>query len=108
MGRALLVFLGLTVLKQAYSLIPDSVNSSHQASDDNSYHHRQKRLIWITNNGRIAFPPGTKMAITPTLSMPLIRHPPEGLESTFTLSFPFSSEFFHGSFIITLQLIDKS
>lgn len=30
-------------------------------------HSRQKRLIWITDDGRLALPPGTSLIIAPTL-----------------------------------------
>lgn len=55
-------------------------------------HSRKKRLIWITDDGRLALPPGTVLSITPTLSLPLVRHPPEGFLSNITMSFPLTSE----------------
>lgn len=58
-----------------------------------SHHHRQKRLLWITNDGRIALPPGTIMTITPTLALPFVRYPPHGFLSNMTISLPFSIDF---------------
>ncbi|XP_054011595.1 uncharacterized protein LOC128894134 isoform X1 [Hylaeus anthracinus] len=65
--------------------------------DENTYprysHHRQKRLFWITNDGRIALPPGTIMTITPTLALPFVRYPPHGFLSNMTISLPFTIDF---------------
>jgi hypothetical protein len=43
-------------------------------TDANQPHSRQKRLIWITDDGRLALPPGTSLIIAPTLSMPFVRN----------------------------------
>ncbi|KZC06447.1 PREDICTED: uncharacterized protein LOC107194880 [Dufourea novaeangliae] len=56
-------------------------------------HHRQKRLLWVTNDGRIALPPGTIMTITPTLALPFVRYPPYGFLSNMTISLPFTIDF---------------
>lgn len=56
-------------------------------------HSRTKRLIWITDDGRLALPPGTVMTITPTISLPLVRHPLEGFLSNMTMSFPLTIDF---------------
>ncbi|XP_078034616.1 uncharacterized protein LOC144468783 [Augochlora pura] len=56
-------------------------------------HHRQKRFFWITNDGRIALPPGTIMTITPTLALPFVRYPPHGFLSNMTISLPFTIDF---------------
>ncbi|KAH8314633.1 hypothetical protein KR074_004885 [Drosophila pseudoananassae] len=56
-------------------------------------HIRRKRLIWITDDGRLALPPGTALTFTPTISMPLVRHPPEGFFSNLTISFPVTIDF---------------
>ncbi|XP_076165660.1 uncharacterized protein LOC143145803 isoform X2 [Ptiloglossa arizonensis] len=65
--------------------------------DEHSYpryaHHRQKRLFWITNDGRIALPPGTIMTITPTLALPFVRYPPYGFLSNMSISLPFTIDF---------------
>lgn len=63
-------------------------------------HDREKRVIWMTNDGRIALPPGTVMTITPTLALPFVRYPPSGFLSNMTISLPFTSK----STIITSQL----
>ncbi|XP_008545394.1 uncharacterized protein LOC103569710 [Microplitis demolitor] len=59
----------------------------------NEPHHRQKRVFWITNDGRIALPPGTIMTITPTLALPFVRYPPHGFLSNMTISLPFTIDF---------------
>lgn len=56
-------------------------------------HSRKKRLIWITDDGRLALPPGTVLSITPTLSLPLVRYPLEGFLSNMTMSFPLTIDF---------------
>lgn len=56
-------------------------------------HSRKKRLIWITEDGRLALPPGTVMTITPTISLPLVRHPLDGFLSNMTMSFPLTIDF---------------
>lgn len=53
---------------------------------------RQKRILWITQDGRLALPPGTTMVVTPSLSLPFVRYPPEGFFSNMTISLPFTSE----------------
>jgi len=55
-------------------------------------HSRQKRLIWVTTDGRLALPPGTELTITPSLSLPFIRYPPEGFLSNMSISLPFTSK----------------
>ncbi|KAI9562147.1 hypothetical protein GHT06_013112 [Daphnia sinensis] len=39
---------------------------------------------------RIAFPPGTKITVTPTFFLPFVRDLPDGLISNMSISFPFS------------------
>ncbi|XP_011194384.2 uncharacterized protein LOC105219780 [Zeugodacus cucurbitae] len=56
-------------------------------------HSRKKRLVWITEDGRLALPPGTALTFTPTISMPLVRHPPEGFFSNVSISFPLTIDF---------------
>lgn len=56
-------------------------------------HSRKKRLIWITDDGRLALPPGTVLSITPTISLPLVRYPLEGFLSNMTMSFPLTIDF---------------
>lgn len=57
-------------------------------------HSRQKRFLWITDDGRLALPPGTVLSLSPTISMPLVRYPPEGFTSNLTISFPVTSKFY--------------
>lgn len=62
----------------------------HDAS--NEPHSRQKRLIWITDDGRLALPPGTSLIIAPTLAMPFVRYPPDGFHSNISISLPLTSK----------------
>lgn len=62
-------------------------------SQQGKAHSRQKRLLWITNDGRLALPPGTRLTITPSLSLPFVRYPPDGFLSNMSISLPFTSEF---------------
>lgn len=62
-------------------------------TDTNQPHSRQKRLIWVTNDGRLALPPGTTLIIAPTLSMPLVRYPPDGFHSNISISVPLTIDF---------------
>lgn len=56
-------------------------------------HSRQKRLLWITNDGRLAFPPGTTLLLTPTLALPFVRNPPDGFFSNISISIPLTSKY---------------
>ncbi|GFG30649.1 hypothetical protein Cfor_12268 [Coptotermes formosanus] len=60
---------------------------------DDKPHSRQKRILWITNDGRLALPPGTALVITPSLSLPFVRYPPDGFLSNMTISLPFTIDF---------------
>lgn len=43
----------------------DDINESMASSNEsNQPHSRKKRLIWITDDGRLALPPGTVLSIT--------------------------------------------
>jgi len=64
----------------------------HDVDSPDTPHIRKKRLIWITDDGRLALPPGTSLTFVPTIAMPLVRHPPEGFFSNLTISFPVTSE----------------
>lgn len=68
-------------------------DSTSRADDSQKPHSRKKRLIWITDDGRLALPPGTVLSITPTLSLPLVRYPLEGFLSNMTMSFPLTIDF---------------
>lgn len=61
-------------------------------TDSQQPHSRRKRLVWITDDGRLALPPGTTLTFTPTIALPLVRHPPEGFFSNMSISFPVTSE----------------
>jgi len=61
------------------------------AGGSDTPHSRQKRLLWITSDGRLALPPGTALTITPTLSLPFVRYPPDGFLSNMSISLPFTS-----------------
>ncbi|XP_057668939.1 uncharacterized protein LOC130901511 [Diorhabda carinulata] len=54
---------------------------------------RQKRILWVTQDGRLALPPGTTLVISPSLSLPFVRYPPEGFFSNLTISLPFTIDF---------------
>ncbi|CAH1099516.1 unnamed protein product [Psylliodes chrysocephalus] len=54
---------------------------------------RQKRILWLTEDGRLALPPGTTLVIAPSLSLPFVRYPPEGFFSNLTISLPFTIDF---------------
>lgn len=70
-----------------------SADDSDTSTDANKPHSRKKRLIWITDDGRLALPPGTVLSITPTISLPLVRYPLEGFLSNMTMSFPLTIDF---------------
>src|SRR5690349_10972988 len=81
---------------------PRSPKSSDDLKEENrqsSYvpHSRQKRLIWVTDDGRLALPPGTSLIIAPTLAMPFVRHPPDGFHSNLSISIPLTSKFLKSS-----------
>lgn len=94
------------VTKQHYRLqqnIDTTATSEHPPVDDknnkdtfpdssNQPHSRQKRLIWVTEDGRLALPPGTSLVIAPTLAMPFVRYPPDGFHSNLSISIPLTSE----------------
>lgn len=71
----------------------DRVDDSITSDEANKPHSRKKRLIWITDDGRLALPPGTVLSITPTISLPLVRYPLEGFLSNMTMSFPLTIDF---------------
>lgn len=67
--------------------------------------HRQKRLVWITNDGRLALPPGTLLTITPTISLPFVRYPPDGFLSNMSISLPFTSEYGIRTYVFMLLIL---
>ncbi|XP_011629898.1 uncharacterized protein LOC105422287 [Pogonomyrmex barbatus] len=89
--QGLLLLFALLMLKESVST---KENAKEEPSEgESSPHHRQKRVFWFTNDGRIALPPGTVMTITPTLALPFVRHPPYGFLSNMTISLPFTIDF---------------
>ncbi|XP_055610630.1 uncharacterized protein LOC129757431 [Uranotaenia lowii] len=56
-------------------------------------HSRKKRLIWITDDGRLALPPGTSLTIAPTIALPFVRYPPTGFLSNISISLPVTIDF---------------
>lgn len=77
-----------------YSKQFEKIFEEHERETDeksSKVHSRKKRLIWVSDDGRLALPPGTVLSISPTLSLPLVRYPPTGFLSNLTLSFPLTS-----------------
>ncbi len=76
----------------------DSDSDPEDASDLLSWyfsqlpHHRDKRFIWMSHKKKLILPPGTQLVLTPTLAMPFIRHPPQGLDANLTIATPFTSK----------------
>ncbi|KAG4075066.1 hypothetical protein HA402_008131 [Bradysia odoriphaga] len=68
-------------------------NEENQRTESTKAHSRKKRLIWVSDDGRLALPPGTVLSIAPTLSLPLVRYPPSGFLSNLTMSFPLTIDF---------------
>ncbi|XP_076667450.1 uncharacterized protein LOC143368529 [Andrena cerasifolii] len=89
--RSMVALLGLILFLKSSDVESESGTNGHSYSRYS--HHRQKRLFWITNDGRIALPPGTIMTITPTLALPFVRYPPYGFLSNMTISLPFTIDF---------------
>ncbi|XP_055532114.1 uncharacterized protein LOC129722566 [Wyeomyia smithii] len=56
-------------------------------------HSRKKRLIWVTDDGRLALPPGTSLTIAPTIALPFVRYPPTGFLSNISISLPVTIDF---------------
>lgn len=71
---------------------PNKDDLSSNSDAESTRHSRQKRMIWITDDGRLALPPGTVLSISPTISLPLVRYPPSGFLSNLTMSFPLTSK----------------
>lgn len=85
----------LAILQRSIDDTNDKVSGSLQDAlleAETRPHSRQKRLVWITDDGRLALPPGTVLSFTPSISMPLVRHPPEGFTSNLSVSFPVTSK----------------
>ncbi|XP_025412481.1 uncharacterized protein LOC112684954 [Sipha flava] len=89
-----------TVLLLLLMWFESNVTGAYDDSDEKSSapgkdtpHSRQKRLLWITTDGRLALPPGTRLTITPSLSLPFVRYPPDGFLSNMSISLPFTIDF---------------
>lgn len=91
--RSILALIGLILFLKSSNAESTEGTGNDYNGRSFTHHHRQKRLFWITNDGRIALPPGTIMTITPTLALPFVRYPPHGFLSNMTISLPFSSEY---------------
>lgn len=83
--------------------IDESVNIG---TSDMHHHERLKRMIWLTDDGRLALPPGTVLSISPTISLPLVRYPPSGFLTNMTMSFPLTSKMFAIYWIQTKNIIN--
>lgn len=97
MNSIALYSLAFVLLTMTVSLSGETTNSNRvidsRIDESQRPHSRQKRLIWITMDGRLALPPGTALTITPTLSLPLVRHPLDGFLSNMSMSFPLTIDF---------------
>ena len=71
----------------------DEVENEETLSEADKPHKRQKRLIWVTDDGRLALPPGTSLTIAPTLALPFVRYPPDGFFSNISISLPITSKY---------------
>ncbi|EFX85028.1 hypothetical protein DAPPUDRAFT_238389 [Daphnia pulex] len=83
----------LKVIQEFNELI-DSESASaarvdRESEEQHRPHKRVKRFHYDFRR-RIAFPPGTKISVTPTFYLPFVRDLPDGLISNMSISFPFS------------------
>lgn len=74
---------------EAAAAATSSPTTNGEYEREQKSHKRIKRFHYGFRR-RIAFPPGTKVTLTPTVFYPF-RGLPDGLTSTMTISFPFSS-----------------
>lgn len=72
----------------------DKNDKKEETDESNVPHNRQKRLLWITDDGRLALPPGTTLIIAPTLGLPFVRYPPDGFHANISVSLPLTSKKF--------------
>nr|CAH0098063.1 unnamed protein product [Daphnia galeata] len=68
----------------------DNRESSEEYIRSHQHHKRVTRSFHYGFRRRIAFPPGTKISVTPTFFLPFVRDLPDGLISNMSISFPFS------------------
>lgn len=88
------------VQQSSSSSIPTPTPTETQTSDNKENiildkdkpHSRKKRLIWVTDDGRLALPPGTSLTIAPTIALPFVRYPPDGFFSNLSISLPVTSK----------------
>ncbi|KAF7271595.1 hypothetical protein GWI33_015547 [Rhynchophorus ferrugineus] len=83
----------VTVILLSFLMSPAMPKEQMITQNSNQPKSRQKRILWVTEDGRLALPPGTTLVISPSLSMPFVRHPPEGFFSNLTASLPFTIDF---------------
>lgn len=55
-------------------------------------HSRQKRFVWITDDGLLTFPPGTNLVVAPSLSLPFFRNVPKAFGSNLGINTAFTSK----------------
>lgn len=84
--------LWISLLLVTAAVPPVKVVTTANISSNNKPHSRQKRLLWLTTDGRLALPPSTTLSINPTLSLPFVRQPPDGFSSSLSVSLPFTSK----------------
>lgn len=93
----LLVFFEIMILIDSTPDIANKkvtkVSNDEKVSEEDKPHSRQKRLVWVTDDGRLALPPGTSLTISPTLALPFVRYPPDGFFSNISISLPLTSRF---------------
>lgn len=82
----------------------ESPESGGSKADSEKPHSRKKRLIWVTDDGRLALPPGTSLTIAPTIALPFVRYPPTGFLSNISISLPVTSKYTSHAFMMWLQL----
>uniref|UniRef100_A0A8D8NIS7 (northern house mosquito) hypothetical protein n=1 Tax=Culex pipiens TaxID=7175 RepID=A0A8D8NIS7_CULPI len=71
----------------------ESPENGGSKADSEKPHSRKKRLIWVTDDGRLALPPGTSLTIAPTIALPFVRYPPTGFLSNISISLPVTIDF---------------
>ncbi|XP_062708007.1 uncharacterized protein LOC115266582 [Aedes albopictus] len=71
----------------------DAAAPSPTSNESEKPHSRKKRLIWVTDDGRLALPPGTSLTIAPTIALPFVRYPPTGFLSNISISLPVTIDF---------------
>lgn len=81
------------LVSKIFAIETKEEDDKKKLTDANRPHSRQKRLIWVTDDGRLALPPGTSLIIAPTLSLPFVRYPPDGFHSNISISIPLTIDF---------------